>query len=97
MSEEECLGGVVGSHLVILLEGGLSEAELGDAPVEVDHPHDREEAEPQDLVAEGGALGGLEFGQVQFTREGWSLRSQLVYCLAVHLFKCKIILINDSF
>jgi hypothetical protein len=96
MCEEECLGGVVGSHLVILLEGGLSEAELGDTSVEVDLPHDGEEAEPQDLVAEGGTLGGLEFSQVQFAGEGWRLRSQLVYCLAVHLFKCKIILINQS-
>lgn len=73
MSEEECLSGVVGPHLVILLECGLCEAELGETPVQIDHPHDGNETEPQDLVAEAGALGGLEFRQVQLAGEGRGL------------------------
>ena len=46
MSEEECLSGVVWSHLVILLEGGLSEPQLGDTSIEIDHPNDGNKTEP---------------------------------------------------
>ena len=52
MSEEECLCGVVWSHLIILLESGLCKAELGNTSVEVNHPNDWDEAEPENLVTE---------------------------------------------
>ena len=92
MGEEKSLGGVVGAHLIVFLESCLCEAELCYSTVQVNHPDDRDEAEPEDLVAKTGSLGGLKLSQVQLAGKGWSLRGQLVHCLAVHLLLCFFIL-----
>ena len=52
MRDEECLCGVVWAHLVLLLESGLGETEFGDATVQIREPEDRNQTQPDRLVAQ---------------------------------------------
>jgi hypothetical protein len=86
VSDEQCLGDVVGAHLVLLLECGALEPEAGEAPVEVqqgDHGH---EGKPQGVVAEGSAARGLEFTEVEFAGQGGDTGRELVHSVRVHFY-----------
>ena len=60
VSEEEGLSGVVRAHLVLLFEGGLDEAELDEAAVQVEEHHDGSKGDPQGVVSDAAAGSALQ-------------------------------------